>query len=88
MFKKSTVFILHFAPSLRFTLSLQSAFHPRSAVCSLQSAVCSLRITLTGNRFSITAKESLLGQVSQELLLLLFTRSNIFVRCIKEVKLI
>ena len=67
MFKKSTVFILHFAPSLRFTLSLQSAFHPRSAVCSL-------RITLTGNRFSITAKESLLGQVSQELLLLLFTR--------------
>ena len=53
MFKKSTVFILHFAPSLRFTLSLQSAFHPRSAVCSL-------RITLTGNRFSITAKESLL----------------------------
>ena len=46
--KKSTVFILHFAPSLRFTLSLQSAFYtqsafyPWSAVCSLQSAVCVL----------------------------------------------
>ena len=45
--KKSTVFILHFAPSLHFTLSLQSAFYthsafyPWSAVCSLQSAVCS-----------------------------------------------
>ena len=44
--KKSTVFILHFAPSLRFTLSLQSAFYtqsafyPWSAVCSPQSAVC------------------------------------------------
>ena len=75
MFKKSTVFILHFAPSLRFTLSLQSA-------------VCSLPITLTANRFSITAKESQLGQFSPELLLLLFTRSNIFVRCIKGVKLI
>ena len=43
--KTSTVFILHFAPSLRFTLSLQSAFYtqsavyPWSAVCSLQSAV-------------------------------------------------
>ena len=60
MFKKSTVFILHFAPSLRFTLSLQSA-------------VCSLPITLTANRFSITAKESQLGQFSLELLLLLFT---------------
>ena len=35
MFKKSTVFILHFAPSLCFTLSLQSA-------------VRSLRFTLTG----------------------------------------
>ena len=43
--KKSTVFILHFAPSLRFTLSLQSdfytqsAFYPSSAFRSLQSAV-------------------------------------------------
>ena len=81
MFKKSTVFILHFAPSLRFTLSLQSAFYPWSAVCSLP-------ITLTANRFSITAKESQLGQFSLELLLLLFTRSNIFVRCIKGVKLL
>ena len=29
--KKSTVFILHFVPSLRFTLSLQSAFYSQSA---------------------------------------------------------
>ena len=28
MFKKSAVLFLHFAASLRFTLSLQSAFHP------------------------------------------------------------
>ena len=54
MFKKSTVFSLHFAPSLHFTLSLQSAFYTQSAfypwstVCSLQSAVRSLRFTLTG----------------------------------------
>ena len=40
----STVFILHFAPSLHFTLSLQSAFYTRpafypcSAVCSPQSS--------------------------------------------------
>ena len=40
--RRSTVFILHFAPSLRFTLNLQSAFYtlsafyPWSAVCSLQ----------------------------------------------------
>ena len=27
MFKKSTIFILHFAPSLYFTLSLQSAVY-------------------------------------------------------------
>ena len=31
-----------FYPSLRFTLSLQSAFYPWSAVCSPQSAVCVL----------------------------------------------
>ena len=31
-----------FYPNLRFTLSLQSAFYPWSAVCSLQSAVCVL----------------------------------------------
>ena len=42
-----------FYPSLRFTLSLQSAFYtqsafyPWSAVCSPQSAVRSLRFTLT-----------------------------------------
>ena len=40
--KKSAVFILHFAPSLRFTVSLQSVFYPWSTVCSLQSAVCVL----------------------------------------------
>ena len=57
MFKKSTVFILHFAPlCLRFTLSLQSAFYtqsafyPWSAVCSPQSAVRSLRFTLTAEK--------------------------------------
>ena len=42
--RRSTVFILHFAPSLCVTLSLQSAFYtlsafyPWSAVCSPQSA--------------------------------------------------
>ena len=50
--KKSTVFILHFAPSLRFTLSLQSDFYTQSAVLPLvripQSAVRSLPFTLTG----------------------------------------
>ena len=50
MFKTSAVFILHFAPSLRFTLSAVCIFH---SVCilpllrRLQSAVRSLRITLT-----------------------------------------
>ena len=43
--KKSSVFILHFAPGLCFTLSLQSAFYtqsevyPWSAVCSRQSVL-------------------------------------------------
>ena len=32
---QSAVLILHFAPSLHFTLSLQSAFYPWSAVCVL-----------------------------------------------------
>ena len=41
MFKKSTVFILHFAPSLRITLSLQSAFYTQSAFYPW-SAVCIL----------------------------------------------
>ena len=45
MFKKSTVFILHFAPSLRFTLSLH--FTP-----GLQSAVCSLYFSLTEFAYS------------------------------------
>ena len=55
MFKKSTIFILHFAPSVHFTLSLQSAFYtqsavrsPQSAVRSPQSAVRSLRVTEIG----------------------------------------
>ena len=41
MFKKVCSLYSAFYPSLRFTLSLQSAFYPWSAVCSLQSAVCS-----------------------------------------------
>ena len=48
MFKKSTIFILHFAPSVHFTLSLQSAFYTQSAVRSPQSAVRSLRVTEIG----------------------------------------
>ena len=47
MFKKSTVFILHFTLacillsvcSLHFTLSLHFTPGPQSAVCSLQSAL-------------------------------------------------
>ena len=35
MFKKSTVLILHFAPSLRFTLNLHFAPGPQPAVRSL-----------------------------------------------------
>ena len=52
MFKKSTVFILHFAPSLRFTRSLQStcytqsAFYPWSADCSPQSAFYTDRLQI------------------------------------------
>ena len=42
MFKKSTIFILHFAPSLHFTLSLH--FTPSGS----QSAVRSLRVTEIG----------------------------------------
>ena len=54
MFKKVYSLYSAFYPSLRFTLSLQSAFYtqsafyPWSAVCA-QSAVRSLRFTLTGN---------------------------------------
>ena len=36
-YPESAVLILHFALSLRFTHSLQSAFYPWSAVCSPQS---------------------------------------------------
>ena len=49
MFKKSTVFILHIAPNLRFTLSLQSACYTQSAFYPC-SAVRSLRFTRTGCR--------------------------------------
>ena len=51
--RRSTVFILHFAPRLRFTLSLQSAFYtlsafyPWSALCSLQSASYTDRLVFT-----------------------------------------
>ena len=38
MFKKVYSLYSAFYPSLRFTLSLQSAFYPWSAVCSPQSA--------------------------------------------------
>ena len=52
--KKSTVFILHFAPSRRFILSLQSAFYTQSAFYPWsQSAVRSLRFTLTGCDYSL-----------------------------------
>ena len=53
MFKNVYSLYSAFYPSLRFTLSLQSAFYtqsafyPWSAVCSPQSAVRSLRFTLT-----------------------------------------
>ena len=53
MFKNVYSLYSAFYPSLRFTLSLQSAFYTQSAfypwstVCSLQSAVRSLRLTLT-----------------------------------------
>ena len=50
MFKKSTVFILHFAPSLQLTPSLQSAFFTQSAFHPW-SAVRSLRFTLTVKSF-------------------------------------
>ena len=53
MFKKVYSLYSAFYPSLRFTLSLQSAFYPWSAVCSLQSAVRSLRFTLTDLFFQI-----------------------------------
>ena len=57
-FKKSTVFSLHFAPSLRFTLSLQSAFYtqsaftpvPQSGVCSPQSAFYTDRMDIWNER--------------------------------------
>ena len=39
MFKKSTVFSLHFAPSLHFTLSLQAAFYTQSAFYPWSAAV-------------------------------------------------
>ena len=53
MFKNSTVFILHFAHGLRFTLSLQSAFYTQSAFYPW-SAVSSLRFTLADKETKIT----------------------------------
>ena len=61
MFKKSTVFILHFAPSLRFTLSLQSAFYTQSAFYPW-SAVSSLRFTLTDKETKITQSPCVFSQ--------------------------
>ena len=55
MFKKSTVFILHFAPSLHFTLSQQSAFYTQSAFYPW-STVCSLCFTLIGLRWAQMTK--------------------------------
>ena len=57
MFKKVYSLYSAFYPSLRFTLSLQSAFYtqsafyPWSAICSPQSAVRSLRFTLNTNTY-------------------------------------
>jgi len=53
--KQSTVFILHFAPSLRFTLSLQSAFYYQSAFYPW-SAVCSPQSAFYTDRFAIFAQ--------------------------------
>ena len=46
MFKKSTVFILHFAPSLCFTLSLYFTPGPQSAVRSLRFTLTDFFITM------------------------------------------
>ena len=58
LLKKSAVLFLHFAPSLRFTLSLQSAFYTQSvfylwsAVCSPQSAFYTNRVLKGTIRFA------------------------------------
>ena len=44
MFKKVYSLYSAFYPSLRFTLSLQSAFYPWSAVCSLRFTLTEKRI--------------------------------------------
>ena len=59
MFKKSTVFILHFTPacilisvcSLHFTLSLHFTPGPQSAVRSLRYTLTTKRIKLTEFKF-------------------------------------
>ena len=66
--RRSTVFILHFAPSLRFTLSLQSAFYtqsafyPWSAVCSSQSAVRSPQSAVRSPQSSVYTDRLRFGQ--------------------------
>ena len=47
--KTSAVLILHFAPSLRFTHSLQSAFYPWSPVCVLHLPSLKLSQKATGH---------------------------------------
>ena len=50
MFKSlQSILILHFTPSLHFTLTLQSAFYPWSAVCSPQSAFYTDRLISADN---------------------------------------
>ena len=57
MFKKSTVFILHFTPacvllsvcSLHFTLSLHFTPGPQSAVCSLRFTLIESKIGVHGS---------------------------------------
>ena len=72
MFKKSTVFILHFTPacvllsvcSLHFTLSLHFTPGPQSAVCSPQSAFYTdrrknlLKVHIIGKRCNVLLQGS------------------------------
>ena len=72
MFKKSTVFILHFTPAyvllsvcgLHFTLSLHFTPGPQSAVCSPQSAFYTdrrknlLKVHIIGKRCNVLLQDS------------------------------
>ena len=72
MFKKSTVFILHFTParvllsvcSLQSAFYTQSAFYPWSAVCSPQSAFYTdrrknlLKVHIIGKRCNVLLQGS------------------------------